>query len=131
MTTRFLFLVVAFFSVLSAETVTKNSPPFAFPSVVGVIGTRSLQSGGAVFHLRPIGIAGTKMEISWSLPVRALQGSISIFNVSGSRVKTFTIVSPSGRVQWDISNGNKAARGIYFAALSYGACKKNCTVVLY
>jgi hypothetical protein len=131
MNTRFLFLCVAIFSVLFAETATKTSPPFAFPSVVGVIGARSFQGADAVFHYRPIGVAGTKVEISWSLPVKALRGSVSIFDVSGSRVKTFDVVSPNGKVQWDVTRGNKAARGIYFAAISYGACKKNCTIVLY
>jgi hypothetical protein len=131
MNTRFLLLVVAFFSVLSAETVTKTSPAFSFPSAVGVIGARSFQSNDAVFHYRTIGVAGTNVEISWSLSVQAAQGSISIFNVSGSRVKTFAVASRNGKVQWDISNGGKPARGIYFAALSYGACKKKCTIVLY
>jgi hypothetical protein len=75
-------------------------------------------------------LAGTQaIDFSWSLPVKAKNGNISLFSVSGARVKTVPITSPNGNVSIDISSG-KLARGIYFAKLSYGACEKTINFIV-
>ena len=128
----FCLLLMAALSVsLYAETVTKISAPFAFPTTVGVSGDRTFQSTMASFACRT-GFAGRSMiEFSWSLPGKAEQGSISVFTISGSRIKTFPMNAQCGIVRWNMSAGKKLARGIYIATLSYGTHKQNLKIVQY
>jgi hypothetical protein len=128
----FCLLLMAAFSVnLYAETVTKISAPFAFPTTSGVTGDRSFQSTKASFTCRT-GFAGRSMiEFSWSLPGKAEKGSISVFTIAGSHIKTFSMTSQCGSVRWDLSASKKLARGIYIATLSYGIHKQNLKIVQY
>jgi hypothetical protein len=112
------------------ETITKLSAPFSFPSTVGVAYRGSLPASGASF-LYNTRITGKKVvELSWSLPGRANNGVISIFTVSGSKIKTFAITSQTGIVQWDISESKKVSKGVYFASMSFGSGKKNLKLVI-
>ncbi len=126
-----LFLVAALSVGLFAETVVKNSVPFAFPTIVGVAGDHSLQSSKVSFACRTIVAGRSAIEFSWSLPGKAEKGSISVFTIAGSHIKTFSMTSQRGSIRWDISADKKLARGIYIAALSYGIYKQNLKIVLY
>ena len=126
-----LLLMAALAVSLSAETVVKVSAPFAFPIAVGVTGDRSLQSTKVSFTCRT-GFAGRSViEFSWSLPGKAEKGSISVFNIAGSHIKTFSMTSQHGSVRWDFSADKKLAKGIYIATLSYGIYKQNLKIVHY
>jgi len=128
----FCLLLMTVLSVsLFAETVVKNSAPFAFPITVGVRGDHSLQSTKVSFTCRTIFAGRSVIEFSWSLPGKAGKGSISVFTIAGSRIKTFSMASQHGIVRWDISADKKLARGIYIATLSYGIHKQNLKIVQY
>jgi len=128
----FCLLLMAALSVsLFAETVVKNSAPFAFPITVGVTGDHSLQSTKASFTCRTIFAGRSVIEFSWSLPGKAEKGSIYIFTIAGSHIKTLSLPSQHGIVRWDISADKKLAKGIYIAKLSYGIYKQNLKIVHY
>jgi hypothetical protein len=114
----------------AAETVVKSSAPFSFPITVGISGNNLLQSANEIF-LYNSHMAGNKtVELSWSLPVMAKTGTISIFTVAGVKVKTFAITSRSGRVVWDLTQG-RIGKGVYCATISYGPSTKNLKLVIY
>jgi len=125
-----LLLIGAVAASIFAETVVKNSAPFSFPSTVGILGGHLLQNKDAIF-VSSANLAGKKIiTLSWSLPVQAVSGSISIIALSGAKIRTFQISSPQGYVNWDISGTAKVSNGIYFATLSYGSIKKNLKLML-
>jgi hypothetical protein len=112
------------------ETITKLSVPFSFPTTVGISGSRSFQTNNAAF-LCDIRTNGKKIiELSWSLPSAAKNGTISIFSVSGSKIKTFSISSHEGKVEWDVTGSKKVGKGVYFASISYGPSKKNLKLII-
>jgi hypothetical protein len=112
------------------ETITKLSAAFSFPTTVGIAGNRSSLCAPASF-LYNTQMNGKKLvSLSWSLPGAAKTGTISIFTVSGSKIKTFSITSPEGRVEWNVTEGKKVGKGVYFAAISYGTSKKNLKLVI-
>ena len=125
-----LVVALALSGALFATTTVKNSAPFSFPTVVGVKGGQHLQDITEVFAggYNPAG--GRTVTLSWSLPVKAERGSISIFNITGSKIRTFPIGSSRGYVVWDLSGEKRVGNGIYFATLSYGSCKKNLQLVI-
>jgi hypothetical protein len=107
------------------ETITKLSAPFSFPTSVGIFGTHLFQANKASF-LSNTQLTGKKaIELSWAFPVAAKNGNISIFTVNGSKVKTFAITSQTGKVIWNFAESKKIGKGVYFAAISYGAGKQN------
>jgi hypothetical protein len=112
------------------ETITKLSASFSFPTTVGISGSRSYQTTGTAFvsNIRTNG--KRTIDLLWSLPGAAKNGTISIFSVTGSKVKTFSISSPSGKVEWDMTGGNKIGKGVYFASINYGSSKKNLKLVI-
>jgi len=112
------------------ETVVKMSAPFSFPATVGVLGGRMFQSSHAIFVCTSRLTGRNIVELSWSLPPSAKYGTISIFTVSGSKIKTFSIGSPSGAVEWDITESKKIGKGVYFASISYGMSKRNLKLVI-
>jgi len=126
------FLILAFvFSCLYAEITVKSSVPFSFPTTVG------LMTGGRLVSTREASFAGrtrfsgaNAIDFSWSLTSTPKNGSISLFTVTGARVKTVPITSPSGNVSMDVSGG-KLARGIYFAKLAYGTFEKTINFIVY
>ncbi len=122
----YVLLLGALTAGLFAETVVKNSAPFSFPTTTGILNGYLLQNKEAVF-VGNVNLSGRKIiTLSWSLPVKAGGGGIiSIFNLSGAKIKSFQISSPQGYVNWDISGVRRSANGIYFATLSYGSIKKN------
>jgi hypothetical protein len=112
------------------ETITKLSAPFSFPTTVGISGSRSFQTTSAAF-VSTIHTNGKKtVELSWSLPATAKNGTISIFSVTGSKVKFFSISSHEGKVEWDITGSKKVGKGVYFASITYGLSKKNLKLVI-
>lgn len=126
------FVMVLFsFSLFAAETVVKNSVPFSFPMTVGVR-WNSLSKGKMASFIPIFHYAGNRnIELSWSLPGKVENGSISIFTLTGARIKTFPVASQEGSVVWNISADTKVANGIYFARLSNGAYKKNLKLFVY
>jgi hypothetical protein len=128
MKVRLLLLTAALFACLFAETVVKDSAPFPFPTVTGVL-TNQLQHVSFVSKSQWMG--ANTIAFAWSIPANAKKGNITIYNVLGAQVKTFSLTAPQGMVEWDLSAGRTVASGIYFARLSYGSVTKNLTVVLY
>jgi hypothetical protein len=111
------------------ETVVKLSAPFSFPAGVGISGNHLFQNN--VLFSCNSQINGKKtVELSWSLPAEAENGSISIFSMTGCKVKTFSISSHVGKVEWNIAGSKKIGKGVYFASISYGPSKKNLKLVI-
>lgn len=128
--TTLAMITAAAFCFSAPETVVKMSAPFSFPATVGVLGGRMFRSSDAMFVCNTR-LTGKKIvELSWSLPASAKYGTISIFTVSGSKIKTFSIGSPAGAVEWDITESKKIGKGVYFASISYGMSKKNLKLVI-
>jgi len=119
-----LLIIVAFSLCTFAETVTKSSVAFQFPTAVSASAWTFAQANEASFNFTKPG--KNIVEFSWNLPKKTIQGNISIFTVSGAKVKSFPFSSSYGTVQW-----NTAASGIYFAQLSGGSFKKNLQIFLY
>ena len=107
------------------ETIVKLSAQFSFPSSVGIFGYHSFQANNVSF-LSNTQFNGKKaVEFSWSFPVAAKNGNISIFTVNGSKVKTFLITSQAGKLLWNFAESKKAGKGVYFATISYGPNRQN------
>ncbi len=120
-----LLLAGALMTGPGAETVVKNSKAFTFPVTVGVRGGNALQHKEAVFA-GSANLEGRRtITLSWSLPLKTAFGSISIFSLSGAKIKSFQVTSPQGYVNWDISGTGRSGNGIYLATLSCGSIKKN------
>jgi hypothetical protein len=119
------------FSLFAAETVIKNSAPFSFPLTVGVKWKQSPQGKEASFVSRSHCMGRKVVEFSWSLPGKTEKGTISIFTIAGSRIKTFSVNAPEGSIRWEISTDKKVAKGIYFARLTYGKNTKNLKFFVY
>jgi hypothetical protein len=126
----FLILTAAFAVNVCAETVVKNSAPFAFPASVGAIHGSSLQNKDVLFSYGTHYGSHTAIGLSWSLSVKAEMGSIAVYTLSGTKVKTFLITEQQGCVNWDITSGRRPVSGVYLATLTYGACKKNLQILL-
>jgi hypothetical protein len=130
---KYLFLVVmAVFTVSSfaAETVFKISPQFPWPGTTGVTGGYSLQVKDFSFSYNVHFGNRAVIGLSWSLPDKASKGTISIFTLTGTKIKSFSINEPQGSVAWDISGGKKTANGLYFATLTSGTLNKNLQIFL-
>jgi hypothetical protein len=128
---RFFLLLTAAFAVgVCGETVVKNSAAFAFPATVGAIRASSFQNRDVLFsysaHSGSRGVFG----LSWSLPVKAEKGSIAVYTLTGTKVKTFLIREQQGSVIWDITSGKRLVSGVYIATLTSGTCKKNLQILL-
>jgi hypothetical protein len=126
----FLVLMAGVFVSLFADTVSKNSAPFAFPPSVGVIGSYSTQSQSFSFSYNIHSSNRTVIGLSWTLPERAEKGSISVYNLSGTKIKSFSISRNQASVNWDISGGAKPANGVYLATLTSGSHKKNLQILI-
>ena len=118
-------------SLLAAETVVKNSAPFSFPMTVGVRWNSFSKAEVASFIQKFHNTGKKNIELSWSLPGKAGSGSISIFTMTGARIKTFPMASQEGSVTWNISSETKVANGVYFARLSNGVYNKNLKLFVY
>ncbi len=121
-----LSIIVAFSLGAFADTVVKSSAAFAFPTSVSTTAWTFAQANEASFNFTKPLAGKNIVEFSWNLPKRINQGNITVFSVSGAKVKSFPITSSYGTVQWKTN-----ASGIYFAQLSGGSFKKNLQVFLY
>ena len=130
MKTILLILLAVFFAGLSAETVVKNSAPFQFPTAVGVKGAISVQSRDISLSYKVHSGNQAVIGLSWSLPDKTPKGSITIFTLAGTKIKTFSITAQQGEVNWDISSGTKPANGVYLTTLTCGTYKKNLQILL-
>jgi hypothetical protein len=130
MKTRFLILMAVFFAGVSAETVSKNSAPFPFPTTVGAKGFVSFQNKDISFSFKVHSGNRTIIGLSWSLPEKTQKGTISIFTLAGTKIKTFSITGQQGNVNWDLSPGTKLANGVYLATMTSGTYKKNLQILL-
>ena len=127
----FIMLVaICAIGAIAAETVVKSSAPFSFPLTVGTIRNQSFQGKNPLF-VSQIPNRGRKIvEFSWSLSGGNEKGDISIFNLAGSRIKSFPVSSREGSVQWDVASGKKAAGGVYFAKLTCGTYQKSLKIII-
>jgi hypothetical protein len=126
-----LIIALLFSLSLYAETTVKNSAPFSFPTAVGVgWGDHSAFGNEALFAGKTRSSGTHAIDFSWALSSKAKSGSISLFTVTGARVKTIPITSQSGSVSMDMSGG-KLSRGVYFAKLSYGTYEKTINFIAY
>jgi hypothetical protein len=115
----------------AAETVTKYSAQFTFPTTVGVIRECVFQDREVSFVCTPHLLGSDKIEVSWAIPSRVTKGSVSFFTLSGSLVKSFPISSSIGRLEWNIGADKKIGGNIYLVTLSTGTYKKNIKLVIY
>lgn len=118
-----LFLALGLF----AETVTQQSAPFSFPGT-GVISQKTFLLGDKAFTCKKTFSGREIISFSWALPVKAENGKISIYSLSGALVKSFPVTAQKGVVNWEASQG-KVASGIYLASLSYGPYKRNIKIM--
>jgi hypothetical protein len=127
----YFLLIGVLCSGLLAETVVKNSAAFSFPTtVVGILAGNALQNKES-FFVGSASLAGRKtVTLSWSLPVKTARGTITIFSLSGAKIKSFPIATPQGYVTWDIGGMGRVANGLCFATLSCGSIKKNLHLML-
>jgi len=131
---KYLFLVLmALFSVnLLADTVSKNSAPFTFPPSAGAISRSSAQSQNISFSYNIHSGNRTVIGLSWTLPdaMRTEKAMVSVYNLSGTKIKTFSITRNQANVNWDISGAAKPANGVYLATLTSGQNKKNLQILI-
>jgi hypothetical protein len=126
----FLVLMAVFSVSLYAETVSKLSAPFQFPTAVGVISSHSMLSKDVSFSYNLHSGNRTMIGLSWTLPEKAEKGSISIFTLSGTKIKTFPISENHAGMTWEISGAAKLANGVYLATLTSGSYKKNLQILI-
>lgn len=134
MKTQHLYVVVTaallMIGAAASETIVKNSAPFSFPlTIEAVIGQRSFP-GQVRFGAFYRGMTGKSLDLSWSLPKTMSTGTISLYSLKGSVIRTFPITAASGSLRWDISELG-LAKGIYLARLSSVTVKKNHKIVIY
>ncbi len=129
---RFGFLTISLFIIMTvaSETAIKNSAPFSFPTSVGVTWKTSSSGKDLSFVSQTHYAVRTVVELSWSVPGKMEKGSIFVFNLAGSKMKTFPLCSREGSVQWDVASGKKIAKGIYFARLACGSYQKNVKIII-
>jgi hypothetical protein len=127
---RVLLTIIAVSLGIFAETVVKSSPAFQFPPATGARVGYAIQDNSVLFSYSRHFSSRYSVEIAWSLPGKMENGSISVFTLAGTKVKTFPISQQQGNVVWDLSNGRKMATGVYFATLTYGSFKKNMQILL-
>jgi hypothetical protein len=125
-----LLLMAVFIAGVSGETVSKNSAAFQFPTTVGVKGGFSIQSSDLSFSYKLHSGNRAVLRLAWSLPDKAQKGTISIFTVAGTKIRTFSITEQHGEVSWDISAGKKPANGVYLATMTCGTYKTNLQILL-
>lgn len=126
-----LFLLAALSVSLFAETVVKISAPFAFPTAVGVTAGQSSLDGAASFICKPHFGGKNAVLFSWSLPLASGKGTISIFTVRGTKIRSFAVTTHQGSMQWDVSKEGRLANGTYLASLSYGIYTRTSKIILY
>jgi hypothetical protein len=128
---QFTMIMVFFaFGVIASEIVTKSSAPFSFPTTVGVVWKNTVNENNASFISQTRRSGKNIVEFLWSFSSKVDKGNISVFNLSGSRIKMFSVSSREGSVQWDIYAGKKIAQGIYFAKLTCGNFKKDLRIII-
>jgi flagellar hook assembly protein FlgD len=126
-------VLLAFYvsGLFASEVVVKSSAPFSFPTTVGVAWKVSLAGKDLSFVSQTRSFGRKTVEFSWAIPGAAEKGFISVFNVKGAKLKTFSLASREGTVQWDVAVDKRVGNGIYFAKLVYGAYKKNIKIAIY
>jgi hypothetical protein len=129
---KYFFLVLmAVFTVGSmADTVSKISPQFPWPVATGVIAGYSVQARDFSFSYNIHSGNQAVIRLTWSLPDKAPKGAISIFNLAGIKIKSFSINERQGSVGWNISGSKKPASGLYFATLTSGTFTKNLKIFI-
>lgn len=134
MKTRHLFAVVTAallaIGATASETIVKNSAPFSFPLTIGAVAGQRVFSGQVRFGALYRGMAGKSLDLSWSLPKARSTGTIVLYSLNGSVIRTLPITAASGSIRWNIAELG-LAKGIYFARLSSATVKKNHKIVIY
>ena len=126
-----LLLTVVLALGICAETVVKNSAPFSLPPPTGVIrGGVGVQNSNLSFTYAIHPSNSSAVVFSWSIPGKPAKGTIAIFTLAGTKVKSFPITRQHDSVSWGIADGTKPANGVYFATIAYGAFKKNMQLFL-
>jgi flagellar hook assembly protein FlgD len=130
---KILMVLLAFYAsnLFASEVVVKSSVPFSFPTTVGVAWKVSSAGKDLSFVSKTRSVGRKTVEFSWSVPGTVENGFISVFNVRGVKVKSFSLASREGTVQWDVSTDKRIGNGIYFAKLVCGAYKKNIKIAIY
>jgi hypothetical protein len=127
---RWWFIVVAaLWANPFAETVVKSSVPFSFP-FTGINAPLPNLGGEALFSGKMHLTGKSAVSLSWSLPIKAEKGAISLFSISGALVKKIAITGHAGSVEVDCTRYG-IARGIYFATISYGGFQKTINFIVY
>ncbi len=114
------------FWLVSAETVSKMSASFSFPSV----GTKIPHTAGrdaAIFNIRAA--FGQTVSLAWSLPDKNITGTIKIYSVSGALIKTFRVNTRDGVITWN-ARTSSVGKGVYLAVLSCTHFKKGVKILL-
>jgi hypothetical protein len=129
---KYLFLVLmAVFTISSfADVVNKTSERFQFVPFTGAKGGYPVQVNDISFSYNAHYVNRSIIGLSWSLPAKASKGTISIFTLAGTKIKSFSINERQGSVAWDISGNKKVANGLYFATLKSGTLNKNLQIFL-
>jgi hypothetical protein len=116
--------------ILFAETVTKSSIPFSFPTGVAVHDNRYAAGSETVFTGTAHFTGKRVISFSWSAPQQAKKGSIALFSLSGVLVRSVAITAQSGSVEVNCTE-NQLPRGVYFAKLSFGTFEKTINFIMY
>lgn len=104
--------------VHAAETVTKMSAPFTLPSSA-VMPFTSMKTP-QLFRCRKTGLSGTELvTMEWAIPEKSGSGWLTVYSLSGVKVKTFRVTSPKGMVRWN-PHASGVTSGVYCVTLSYG-----------
>ncbi|MBN1128517.1 MAG: T9SS type A sorting domain-containing protein [Chitinispirillaceae bacterium] len=114
----------------AAETVVKNSAPFSFPLTVGTVTGKQAFAGHASFTAAYRTAGGMFLDLSWSFSSNRHAGTITLFSLRGTIIRSFPIKAASGFIRLNISE-SRLAKGIYFARLSSGPANKNLKIVIY
>jgi hypothetical protein len=126
----FLVLMAVFSVTVFADTVSKNSAAFAFPPAVGVTSTYAAHSQNLSFTYNIHSGLRSVIGLSWTLPEMAERATVSVYNLSGTKIKSFPISMNQTSVNWDISGMAKPANGVYLATLTSGQYKKNLQILI-
>jgi hypothetical protein len=113
-----------------AQSMSVESAPFTFPAEVSVKMPGAIPNSAMYFkYSGPASRAGV-LTFSWSFPVqpRNLQGSITVYSLSGRTIQRFPVSANAGSVVWNIAD--RHVGGVYIARIICGSARQNLKLLL-
>jgi hypothetical protein len=113
---------------LWAETVEKNSAEFSFPTVTSVRESGNVPGAASLFSITTSSAGKRNLSFAWSVAGTAKKGTISLYTLSGLKIRTIPVSSATGAVSLDLPS-KRIASGLYFATMSFGDFEKTINFI--